>query len=99
MNVLSRTACVLLCCCGSIGLAKADDSMRCGSRIIEVGAKQADVLQYCGEPTSKTVEEAAKREGRYYEGTTTIEHWTYTSGGVDTVVTLDSGVVVSIDTE
>jgi hypothetical protein len=75
------------------------DSMRCGGQIIEVGAKQGDVLQYCGDPTSKKVDEAAQRDGRYYDGTTATEHWTYTSGEVNTVVTFDQGVVVSIHTE
>ena len=90
---------LLLGAIAPLSLARADDSMKCGSKIIFVGAKQNDVLQSCGDPTSKEVEDAAKSVGRYYEGTTPIEHWTYTSGEVNTVVTFDQGVVVSIHTE
>jgi hypothetical protein len=82
----------------AMGVAHAD-SMRCGGVIVTPGAKQSEVLELCGEPASKTVEDVAKREGKYYEGTTPVETWTYTSGAVNTVLTFDSGVLLSIQTK
>jgi len=79
--------------------AMADDTWLCGSKIIMIGAQQSDVLENCGEPTSKTTDTDAMREGRYYEGTAPIEHWTYATDTVTRVLTFDQGVLVSIDTE
>jgi hypothetical protein len=62
-----------------------------------LGATQSDVLRNCGEPTSKTVEKEAKRQGRHYVGTTPIEHWTYASDTVTRVLTFDQGKLVSIE--
>ncbi len=77
--------------------AAADDTWRCGDKIIMIGANQADVLEYCGEPTSKTADTDAMREGRYYEGTAPVEHWTYATDTVTRVLTFDQGVLVSMD--
>jgi hypothetical protein len=87
---------VVLFCVGSIGAARADDSWACGNTIITLGATESDVLQNCGEPTSKSVEQEAKRQGRHYVGTTPIEHWTYASDTVTRVLTFDQGKLVSI---
>lgn len=85
----------------SIGLqpALADDTWLCGSKIIMIGAKQAEVLEYCGEPTSKTSGTDAMREGDYYDGTAPIERWTYATDTVTRVLTFDQGALVSIDTD
>jgi len=85
----------------SIGprVAMADDTWLCETRIIMIGAKQADVLEYCGEPTSKTSDTDAMREGDYYEGTAPIERWTYATDTVTRVLTFDQGVLVSMDTD
>jgi hypothetical protein len=99
MRTLAGLLLTTLCCVAALGIARADDSLRCAGKIISQGMQQSDVLQYCGAPDAKTVEDAAKREGRYYEGTTTVEHWTYTSGAVNTVLTFEAGVLVSIETE
>ena len=74
-----------------------DDSFRCGSIVVAVGMSQDDVLQNCGDPASKTVEQVAVREGVQYAGTAPIEHWTYVSGAVTRVLTFDQGKLVSID--
>lgn len=99
MQTLAVLLLSTLGCVAALGTARADGGMRCAGKIISQGMQQSDVLQYCGEPGSKTVEDVAKREGKYYQGTTTVEHWTYTSGAVNTVLTFEAGVLVSIDTD
>ncbi|MCJ7452107.1 MAG: DUF2845 domain-containing protein [Steroidobacteraceae bacterium] len=79
--------------------ATADDTWLCGDKIIMIGAKQAEVLENCGEPTSKTADTDAMREGRYYQGTAPVEHWTYATDTVTRVLTFDQGVLVSMDTD
>ena len=70
-NLASRTF-VLLICISSLGVARADDTFRCGSKIIAVGMTQAAVLESCGKPTSKTDEAVPVRSGNQVLGTTTI---------------------------
>lgn len=43
--------------------AQADDVMRCGSKIIEIGMTQAEVMQHCGGPTSLDVTPQAVHDG------------------------------------
>jgi hypothetical protein len=78
-------------------VTRADDTWLCGDKIIMIGATQADVLQNCGEPTSKTGDTDAMREGRYYEGTAPIEQWTYATDTVTRVLRFDKGVLVSME--
>lgn len=80
-----------------LAAAAQDDSFRCGSIVVSIGMSQDDVLQNCGDPASKTVEQVAVREGVQYAGTTAVEHWTYVSGAVTRVLTFDQGKLVSID--
>lgn len=80
-------------------VAMADDTWLCGDKIIMIGAKTDEVLQYCGEPTSKAADTDAMREGRYYEGTAPIERWTYATDTVTRVLTFDKGVLVSMHTD
>ena len=60
----------------------AADTMRCGSKIVKVGMTAAEVLKYCGEPTSKEVEEHAVRSGNREIGTTQLNRWIYNRGSV-----------------
>jgi hypothetical protein len=52
---LSRRVFVL-CVVAPIGVALADDTFRCGNRLIEPGLTRTEVLALCGEPTSKSFE-------------------------------------------
>ena len=36
--------------------AMADDTFRCGNRLVELGMTRSEVLSMCGEPTSKSIE-------------------------------------------
>ncbi len=78
-------------------VAVADDSFRCGSKIISVGMSQAEVVQYCGEPSSKAEDEQAVRSGNRQVGKTTVYRWTYTSYSRTRVLVFDQDRLVSIE--
>jgi len=99
MRDIAAAVLVSFCCLAASGATRADSTYTCGSKIIMIGSTQSDVLQHCGEPTSKINDNDAMREGKYYVGTSSIEHWKYTSGAVTTVVDFDQGVVTEIHTE
>jgi hypothetical protein len=80
-----------------VGTAVADDSFHCGSHLIEVGMTQADVLEHCGGPTSKTVEEQDVRSGSRVVGKTQIHRWTYESYTATRVLVFDQDRLVSIE--
>ena len=58
----------------------AGDTIRCGSKIIKTGMTTADVLKYCGEPSSREVEEHEVRSGNRVTGTTQLNRWIYNRG-------------------
>ena len=60
--------------------ALAADTARCGSKVVSVGMTQAEILEHCGTPTSREVEEQPVRAGHVVTGTTTLERWTYDAG-------------------
>jgi Protein of unknown function (DUF2845) len=60
--------------------AMADGPFHCGSKIIDVRMTRAEVLQYCGAPTSKTTEfRDVRSSNNRILGTTEIHRWTYES--------------------
>lgn len=76
--------------------AGAADRMRCGSKVVEVGMSMSQVLQYCGEPASKEVEEHDVRSGNRIVGTTQLHRWTYTGYGARRVLEFDQDKLLSI---
>src|SRR5262245_55476577 len=55
----------------------------CGSKIIYVGMLQSEVLQYCGEPTSKMVDNQRVRSANNQVlGYSRVERWKYESYSV-----------------
>jgi hypothetical protein len=92
---------VFLAACGLAAAvpAQADDNWDCGgTKIIEIGMSQDEVLENCGPPTSKKVEEQAQRDGKHYVGTVPFERWTYSSYSSTRVLTFDEGKLISIET-
>ncbi len=77
----------------------AGDTMRCGSKIVSVGMTAAEVLKYCGEPTSKEVEHHDVRSGNRVIGTTQLNRWTYSRGssGKPKVLEFDQDKLISIN--
>jgi hypothetical protein len=76
----------------------AEDTLRCGSKIVRVGMTSAEVLKYCGEPTSKEVEEHDVRSGGRVVGKTQLNRWTYDrrSVGEPKVLEFDQDKLMSI---
>jgi hypothetical protein len=82
----------------------ADDTFRCGGKIISTGMAMVDVLAKCGEPTLRTVEEIPQQVRRangstYTAGTVTVEVWTYDRGSSSfpAVLRFEGGKVTSIE--
>jgi hypothetical protein len=85
----------------ALGLASAaalaDEGMRCGSRIIEIGATQAEVLAQCGEPTARSVDVQDVHSGNRVVGTTEVHRWTYESYSAKRVLVFDQDRLRSIE--
>lgn len=94
-GVLGRVVAVIACG-ASFGTATADDTFRCGSKLINVGMTQAEVLQYCGEPDTKDVEDHDIRSGNQVVGRTAVWRWTYTIAGRTRVLVFDQDELKAI---
>ncbi len=82
-----------------LGLATATagaDSMRCGGKVISIGMPMSEVLQYCGEPASKEIEEHDVRSGNRVTGTTQLHRWTYSDYSRVRVLEFDQDKLLSI---
>ena len=77
--------------------AVADDSFRCGGKIIDVGMTQSEVLKYCGDPTSKAVEEQDVRSGKQVVGKTQVQRWTYDAYSAKRVLVFDQEKLIAIE--
>jgi len=88
---------VVLCVLAPMGVAAADDTFRCGNRLIEPGMTRVEVLQICGEPTSKTVEVQDVRSGTRVVGKTEVQRWTYASYSATRVLVFDQDTLKAIE--
>ncbi len=88
------------------GVARADGSLRCGSRLVSVGDARIDLLGRCGEPAlrERRVDERWEgvTDGTVGQGrriTTVVEEWTYDFGPQSFVqiVTLVNGRITAIE--
>ena len=85
--------------------ASADETFRCGKWIVSSDLTVPDLLQKCGEPTTRKteVQDVLARNRDYglvtKQGETTIETWTYDRGSQakPMVVTIVDGRIKSID--
>ncbi len=80
-----------------VGVASADSDFRCGSHIVKTGMTQAQVLEYCGEPATKDVEDVDVRSGNQVVGRTAVWRWTYEANGVTRVLVFDQQTLKSIE--
>ncbi len=53
------------------------DTLRCGSKIVRTGMTMTEVMKYCGNPLSTSIEEQDVRAGPRVVGTTQIHTWRY----------------------
>ena len=75
----------------------ADDSFRCGSKLIVTGMTQAEVLEYCGPPESTSEEAVPVRSGNQVVGRTAVWRWTYEFSGTKRVLVFDQDTIKSIE--
>lgn len=78
--------------------AGAEETLRCGSKIVTVGMTSAEVLKYCGKPTSTEVEEHDVRSGGRVVGKTQLNRWIYERGttGKPKILEFDQDKLISI---
>jgi hypothetical protein len=86
-----------LCVVAPMGAGVADDTFRCGTRLIEPGMNMAEVLALCGEPTSKTVEVQDVRSANRVVGKTEVQRWTYASYSATRVLVFDQDTLKAIE--
>jgi hypothetical protein len=81
-------------------ISAAQDTLRCGSKIVKTGMSMDEVLKFCGEPSSKEIEEHDVRSGNRVTGTTELHIWTYNRGSAQspTVLQFDVDKLMSIST-
>ena len=98
---------ILVTIAGSVAVgayAAADDVMRCGAVIVDIGMVTSQVVAKCGEPQSKEIDSApvkrkSSRGGVNTVGGTRIERWTYDRGygQPSALLTFDQGKLKSIE--
>ena len=86
-------ALMLLCAAPAV----ADGAFRCGSKLVELGMTQSEVLAQCGEPTSKDVEVDDVRSGPQVVGKTVVSRWTYEAYSATHVLMFDGDKLVAIE--
>lgn len=81
--------------------AFAEDTLRCGNKIVRTGMTMAEVQKYCGKPSSTSVEEQDVRAGPRVVGKTEVHTWTYrrASGQRTAVLQFDQDELKSITYE
>jgi hypothetical protein len=82
-------------------IAACDELFRCGSWLVSTQTSVAELLQKCGEPSSRQVSTADARShvvggGTQKVGTTTTEIWRYDHGS-KMLVTIVDGNIQSIE--
>ena len=78
-------------------VALADGDFRCGGKIISTGMTQSQVLDACGEPATKDVEDVDVRSGNQVVGRTAVWRWTYELSGTTRVLVFDQDILKSIE--
>ncbi len=79
--------------------ARADDTFRCGNRLVEPGMTRAEVRELCGDPAEASDEVQDVHSGDRVTGTTMVHRWTYTSYSKTRVLVFDQDVLKSISSE
>ena len=78
--------------------AAAEDTLRCGNKIVRTGMTMAEVKKYCGNPSSTAVEVHDVRAGPRVVGKTEFHIWTYlrSSGQRTAILRFDQDQLKSI---
>ena len=96
--MMRRCILISLACLIAANVA-AEETLRCGSKIVTIGMTSAEVLKYCGKPTSTEVEEHDVRSGGRVVGKTQLNRWIYNRGtvGKPKVLEFDQDTLISIE--
>jgi len=94
-RILQIIWCAVLLAVGTVAVAA--DTTRCGSKLVSTGMTRAEILEHCGEPTSREIEQQPVRAGTVVTGTTTTERWTYESYSATRVFVFDQDRLVAIE--
>jgi len=86
-----------LVCAAAAASALAAETFRCGSKLIELGMTQSQVLQYCGEPSAKSEEIQDVRSAGQVVGKTTLHRWTFESYSGTRVLKFDQDRLIAIE--
>ena len=76
----------------------ADTTLRCKGKLIRAGMAADEVLQHCGDPDTKTIEQRPVFSGNRQTGTYEVEIWRYDrgTGQWPTDLELEAGELKSI---
>lgn len=93
-----RIAVLLSCLLATLHSLSAQETLRCGSKIVETGMTMAEVEKYCGTPSSMRTEDQDIRAGNRVVGTTQLHFWTYdrASGQNAAILEFDQDKLLSI---
>jgi hypothetical protein len=69
--------------------AGADDTLRCGGKIVQTGMTMEEVKKYCGNPSSTSIEVQDVRAGPRVVGTTEIHTWRYNRSSTQRTAVLE----------
>lgn len=99
-----RVAFPLLFLLAASSAIATDDTFRCGSRLIDTSVSRDEILQQCGEPTSKTSEDIPQQVRRangttFVNGVVHVETWTYDRGSsrFPAVLRFEDGKLVKVE--
>lgn len=67
----------------------AQETLRCGGKIVQAGMTMEEVKKYCGNPSSTRVEVQDVRSGPRVVGTTEIHIWHYDRGSMQRTAVLE----------
>lgn len=79
----------------------AEDTLRCGNKIVRTGMSMTEVKEYCGDPSSTSIEVQDVRAGPRVVGQTEIHTWRYdrAAGQRTAVLEFDQQKLMSISYE
>jgi hypothetical protein len=97
-TIMKRAIVVLMAGLVMAAPLSAQETLRCGSKIVRVGMTSDEVKKYCGNPSSTKVEEHDVRSGNRVVGKTQMNIWTYNraSGQNAAVLEFDVDKLMSI---
>jgi hypothetical protein len=70
------------------GIALAEDSLSCRSKIIDIGMTMEDVRKHCGAPDYSSIDNQAVHAGNRTTGTTPVATWHYNQPGGQLIAVL-----------